>query len=96
MMGSRQVEQAALFYEFSLERHIATDHLLRSIDRFVISSRSGETSTADHRGWKIRKHARHRRQVADVAVDHAEERCRDCTLKVRTTASALNSGVLLD
>jgi len=35
MMGHRQVEQAALFYEFSLERHIAADHLLRSIDRFV-------------------------------------------------------------
>lgn len=35
MMGHRQVEQAALLYEFSLERHIPTDHLLRSIDRFV-------------------------------------------------------------
>ena len=35
MMGRRQVEQAALFYEFSLERHIPADHLLRSIDRFV-------------------------------------------------------------
>src|ERR1700683_186354 len=35
MMGHRQVEQAALFYEFSLERHISADHLLRSIDRFV-------------------------------------------------------------
>jgi transposase len=35
MMGSRQVEQAALFYEFSLERHIPADHLLRSLDRFV-------------------------------------------------------------
>jgi len=35
MMGHRQVEQAALFYEFSLERHIPRDHLLRSIDRFV-------------------------------------------------------------
>jgi transposase len=35
MMGHRQVEQAALFYEFSLERHIPTDHVLRSIDRFV-------------------------------------------------------------
>src|SRR6185437_13935793 len=35
MMGHRQVDQAALFYEFSLERHIPTDHLLRSIDRFV-------------------------------------------------------------
>src|ERR1700674_1647404 len=35
MMGRQQVEQAALFYEFSLERHVPSDHLLRSIDRFV-------------------------------------------------------------
>jgi transposase len=35
MMGHRQIEQAALFYEFSLERHVPCDHLLRSIDRFV-------------------------------------------------------------
>src|SRR6201993_559502 len=35
MMGHRQGEQAAFFYEFSLERHVPTDHLLRSIDRFV-------------------------------------------------------------
>ena len=35
MMGHRQVEPVALFYEFSLERHVPTDHLLRSIDRFV-------------------------------------------------------------
>ena len=35
MMGHRQVEQAALFYEFSLEKHVPPDHLLRSIDRFV-------------------------------------------------------------
>ena len=35
MMGHRQVEQAALFYEFSLDKHIPADHLLRSIDRFV-------------------------------------------------------------
>ena len=35
MMGHRQFEQAALFYEFSLERHVPSDHLLRSIDRFV-------------------------------------------------------------
>ncbi len=35
MMGPRQVEQAALFYEFSIERHVPTSHLLRSIDRFV-------------------------------------------------------------
>jgi transposase len=35
MMGHRQVEQAALFYEFSFERHVPAEHLLRSIDRFV-------------------------------------------------------------
>src|SRR5256885_852102 len=35
MMGHPQVEQAALFYEFSLEQHVPADHLLRSIDRFV-------------------------------------------------------------
>jgi len=35
MMGPRQVAQAALFYEFSLEEHVPADHLLRSIDRFV-------------------------------------------------------------
>ncbi|MDR6284505.1 transposase [Methylopila jiangsuensis] len=35
MMGERQVDQATLFYEFSLERHVPQDHLLRAIDRFV-------------------------------------------------------------
>jgi transposase len=35
MMGERQVQQDALFYGFSLERHVPTEHLLRSIDRFV-------------------------------------------------------------
>jgi hypothetical protein len=35
MMGERQVQQDALFYEFSLERHVPTEHLLRSLDRFV-------------------------------------------------------------
>jgi len=34
MMRHRQVEQATLFYEFSLEKHVPADHLLRSIDRF--------------------------------------------------------------
>jgi hypothetical protein len=35
MMGERTVMQEALFYEFSLERHVPADHLLRLIDRFV-------------------------------------------------------------
>src|SRR5215813_4545761 len=35
MMGERQVQRDALFYEFSLERHVPEKHLLRAIDRFV-------------------------------------------------------------
>jgi transposase len=35
MMGPLQVEQGALFYNFSLDAHVPADHLLRSIDRFV-------------------------------------------------------------
>jgi transposase len=35
MMGERQTDHPALFYEFSLERHVPGDHLLRSIARFV-------------------------------------------------------------
>lgn len=35
MMGDRQIDQGALFYEFSLERHVPAGHMLRSIDRFV-------------------------------------------------------------
>jgi transposase len=35
MMGERKVDQGALFFEFSLERHVPTDHLLRAVDRFL-------------------------------------------------------------
>ena len=35
MMGERRVGQDALFYEFSLERHVPSEHLVRSVDRFV-------------------------------------------------------------
>jgi hypothetical protein len=35
MMGERTVMREALFYGFSLERHVPADHMLRSIDRFV-------------------------------------------------------------
>lgn len=35
MMGSKKAFQAALFYDFSLEDHVPSDHLLRSVDRFV-------------------------------------------------------------
>jgi hypothetical protein len=33
MVGPRQVEQGALFYNFSIDAHVPADHLLRSIDR---------------------------------------------------------------
>jgi transposase len=39
MMGERMVAQEELFYEFRLERRVPSDHLLRSIDRFVDLSR---------------------------------------------------------
>ena len=35
MMGERRVMQEALFYGFSLERHVLSDHLVRKIDGFV-------------------------------------------------------------
>src|SRR6202035_3337138 len=35
MMGERRVMQEALFYGFSVERHVPDDHLLRKIDRFI-------------------------------------------------------------
>src|SRR6202161_643453 len=42
MMGSRQIEQGVLFYNFSLDAHVPADHLLRSIDRFVELSKVRE------------------------------------------------------
>lgn len=41
MMGERRVAQEALFYEFSLERHVPADHWVRAIDRFVDLSDKG-------------------------------------------------------
>jgi hypothetical protein len=38
-MGERLVMQESLFYEFRLEDHVPSDHLLRRIDRFVDCSR---------------------------------------------------------
>jgi transposase len=35
MMGERLVMQENLFYEFRLEEHVPSDHLLRRIDRFA-------------------------------------------------------------
>jgi transposase len=35
MLGERQVDQSALFYEFSLEKQVPADYMLRAVDRFV-------------------------------------------------------------
>ena len=35
MMGPGQVARGALFYEFSIEDYLPSDHLLQSIDLFV-------------------------------------------------------------
>ena len=35
MLGERQVDQGALFYKVSVERHVPADPMLRSVDRFV-------------------------------------------------------------
>jgi len=45
MMGERQVDQGALFYEFSLEIHVPADHLLRTMDHFVDLGDVREEST---------------------------------------------------
>ena len=46
MMGERRVMQEALFYGFSLERHVPCNHLLRKIDRLVESERAAGTLEA--------------------------------------------------
>jgi hypothetical protein len=46
MMCERRVDQGASFYEFSLERHVPADHLLKAIDRFVDLG-DASLSTAD-------------------------------------------------
>ena len=42
MMGPRQVDQAALFYEFSLERHVPVTHMLRSTACCISRRNSGD------------------------------------------------------
>jgi hypothetical protein len=46
MMGERRVMQEALFYGFSLERHVPDEHLVRKIDRFVDLSGLPDVSRA--------------------------------------------------
>ena len=55
MMGPRQVEQGALFYNFSLDAHVPADHLLRSIDRFVELRNCGASSRRSTARWVARR-----------------------------------------
>jgi len=34
-MAARQEAQSALFYEFAIESHVPSDHMLRAVDRLV-------------------------------------------------------------
>jgi hypothetical protein len=54
MMDPRQVDQAAWFYEFSLERHVPAPHLLRLIDRLV--AKSGRSPTVPFSGSDNKRH----------------------------------------
>ena len=51
MMGERTVMQEALFYGFSLERHVPNDHMLRRIDRFVDLRPFGPTFSLTTARW---------------------------------------------
>jgi hypothetical protein len=49
--GRAAVMQEALFYGFSLERHVPDDHLLRKIDRFVDLSEFGRIWSPNIATW---------------------------------------------
>jgi hypothetical protein len=70
MIGERTVAQEQLFYEFSLERHMPTDHLLRSIDRFVDLS-----SLREHLRPFYSRHARERRDDALLSRQQVRLQC---------------------
>jgi hypothetical protein len=75
MMGERLVAQDALFYEFSLERHVPDDHWARAIDRFVDLS-------------EIRTH---RRRLAERAGEAARVTLADRTRELRMVTSTNSS-----
>jgi DNA-binding sugar fermentation-stimulating protein len=53
MMGEGQVDQGALLYEFSLERHLPADHMLRA-------QCADAASAAQHLGRRTRFCPQHR------------------------------------
>jgi hypothetical protein len=57
MMGERKVQQDALFYEFSLERHLPEKHLLRA-ELGSLREQAGVQVSAETRGSIIEAHRR--------------------------------------
>jgi hypothetical protein len=88
MIGHRQVEQAALFYEFSLERHIPADRVLRSIDRFVELG-ALERHAAPHRAHRAPEMIKFKRHRASSDIELNARR-------KSASATALRSPQLLD
>jgi hypothetical protein len=67
MMGPQQTDQAALFYAFSLERHVPATHFLRAIDGFHLNlaycwfCRLGlDGDVPDHSTFSKNRHGRFR------------------------------------
>jgi hypothetical protein len=65
MMGERQVQQDALFYEFSLERHVPEKHLLRAIVHLNLGYRwfcrlGLDGDVPDHSTFSKTRHGRFR------------------------------------
>ena len=64
MLGDQQVVQDALFYEFSLERHVPVGHMLRAIDRFADLDVAERPRQPDHGSAKWPHAASLRRSFA--------------------------------
>jgi hypothetical protein len=63
MMGEQRVQQDALFYQFSLERHVPETHLLRAIDRFIELNGFG----VEAQSGNAARHVRSRYDFCDIA-----------------------------
>src|ERR1019366_748947 len=58
MMGHRQVDQAALFYEFSLDRHIPANHVVRWDSGLCVNIRSDYITLRDRDSSARRRSSR--------------------------------------
>jgi hypothetical protein len=87
MMGERTVAQEALFCSFNLERHVPTDHLLRSIDRFVdLTGSHGRCPKGERLCMGFADKAQLRAHVINAAVTDIELRASSA---LRTTPATV-------